>query len=46
MQTLNMTNLSRIDGFVKADGTIVIIDPNTFSGMAPSKLFIPRSSLY
>lgn len=36
MTVLEMKTLSRIDGFVKDSGEIVIIDPNTFSGMAPS----------
>lgn len=36
MKLLNIETISRIDGFVKDDGKIVIVDPNTFSGMAPS----------
>jgi D-alanine--D-alanine ligase len=36
MHTLGLTSMSRTDGFVTNDGTIVIIDPNSFSGMAPS----------
>ncbi|MCL5875567.1 MAG: ATP-grasp domain-containing protein [Candidatus Dependentiae bacterium] len=36
MQLLGMTNLARIDGFLCDDGTIVITDPNSFAGMAPS----------
>ena len=45
MQILNMANLSRIDGFVKPDGTIVIVDPNTLSGMAPAS-FLFREAAY
>ena len=45
MQALNMSNLSRIDGFVKKDGTIVIVDPNTLSGMAPTS-FLFREAAY
>ncbi len=45
MHALNMSNLSRIDGFVKKDGTIVIVDPNTLSGMAPSS-FLFREAAY
>lgn len=36
MQFLEIRTISRIDGFVTQDNKIVIIDPNTFSGMAPS----------
>jgi len=36
MKALDFTNLGRIDGFLKPDGSVVIIDPNSFSGMAPT----------
>jgi D-alanine-D-alanine ligase len=36
MRTLEFDTMCRIDGFVTADHRIVIIDPNSFSGMAPS----------
>ncbi len=36
MKAFHIETISRIDGFVRPDGHIVIIDPNTFSGMAPS----------
>ena len=36
MKILGIHNLARIDGFVTPDQRIVITDPNTFSGMAPS----------
>lgn len=36
MHALGFTNLGRIDGFLTTDGRIVIVDPNSFSGMAPS----------
>ncbi|HJM69218.1 MAG TPA: ATP-grasp domain-containing protein [Candidatus Babeliales bacterium] len=36
MKTLEMKNLARIDGFLTEDGEVVIIDPNTISGMGPS----------
>ncbi|NBQ17140.1 ATP-grasp domain-containing protein, partial [bacterium] len=35
-KVLEFKTISRIDGFVKKDGTIVIVDPNSLSGMAPS----------
>jgi D-alanine--D-alanine ligase len=36
MQVLGITNLARVDGFLTANGEVVIIDPNSFAGMAPS----------
>jgi len=36
MRVLGITNISRIDGFVTADEQIIIIDPNSLSGMGPS----------
>jgi D-alanine-D-alanine ligase and related ATP-grasp enzymes len=36
MKLLEIETISRIDGFVKKDGTVCIVDVNTFSGMAPS----------
>jgi UDP-N-acetylmuramate--alanine ligase len=33
---LGFENLGRIDGFLTQDGRIIITDPNSFSGMAPS----------
>ena len=36
MKTLNITNIARIDGFLTEDNEVIIIDPNTFSGMNPS----------
>ncbi len=36
MRALDIQTISRIDGFVTQDGAIIIVDPNTFSGMAPS----------
>ena len=35
-QALEMVTMSRVDGFAQQDGTIVIVDPNTLSGMAPN----------
>lgn len=45
MNILQLQNMSRIDGFLKDDGTIVIIDPNSFSGAAPSS-FLFREAAY
>ncbi len=36
MKALDITNLARIDGFLTPDNNVIIIDPNSFSGMSPS----------
>lgn len=36
MQFLDIKTLSRIDGFITKEHEIIIVDPNTSSGMAPS----------
>ena len=45
MHALNMSNLARIDGFVKTDGTIIIVDPNTLSGMAQQVFFSEKQHI-
>lgn len=45
MKVLELQNMARIDGFLKEDGTIIIIDPNSFSGAAPSS-FLFREAAY
>jgi UDP-N-acetylmuramate--alanine ligase len=35
---------ARIDGFIKADGTIYLNDPNTTSGMMPSSFFFHQAA--
>lgn len=35
---------ARIDGFIKADGTIYLNDPNTTSGMLPSSFFFHQAA--
>lgn len=44
MHILEMQNLSRIDGFYTSDNKIVIIDPNTLSGMAPSSFLFRQAA--
>jgi len=44
MHALEFTTMSRIDGFVTHDNTIVIIDPNTLSGMAPSSFIFNQAA--
>lgn len=44
MRALDITNISRIDGFVTKDERIVIIDPNTLSGMGPSSFLFREAA--
>ena len=44
MQLLGMTNMARIDGFLTKDGEVVIIDPNSFSGAAPSSFLFKQAA--
>ncbi len=41
---LGIQNISRIDGFVTKDEEIIIIDPNTLSGMAPSSFLFRQAA--
>ncbi len=41
---LDFKFMARVDGFLKKDGTVVIIDPNTFSGMAPSSFIFNQAA--
>lgn len=42
--TLGITNISRIDGFVTKDNHVVIVDPNTLSGMGPSSFLFREAA--
>ncbi len=44
MKALNFSTISRIDGFLKQDGSVVIIDPNTLCGMSPSSFFFNQAA--
>ena len=41
---LHFSLCARIDGFLTAQGTFVIIDPNTLSGMAPSSILFEQAA--
>ena len=41
---LGMQTISRIDGFLRNDGTVIIVDPNTLSGMAPTSFLFRESA--
>ena len=42
--TLGITTLSRIDGFLTSDGRVVIVDPNTLSGMGPASFLFREAA--
>ena len=44
MQTLDFTNLARIDGFLTPDGRVVIIDSNPLSGMGPATFLFRQAA--
>lgn len=41
---LNISTISRIDGFLTKDGRIVIIDPNTLTGMGPATFLFNQAA--
>lgn len=43
-KALEITNISRIDGFVTKDNRIVIVDPNTLSGMGPASFLFREAA--
>jgi D-alanine--D-alanine ligase len=44
IEILGFSNLGRIDGFLTPDNRIVIIDPNSFSGAAPSSFLFKQAA--
>ena len=44
MRTLEFSTICRIDGFLTDDDKIIIIDPNTLSGMAPSSYIFNQAA--
>ena len=45
-KALEFRTISRIDGFVMEDGAIVITDPNSLAGMAPSSFVFQQAAKY
>ena len=43
-QALGFRSYGRIDGFLRSDGEILITDPNSSSGMAPSSFFFEQAA--
>ncbi len=44
MEILEFETIARIDGFLKEDGSIIIFDPNSLSGMAPSSFLFRQAA--
>ncbi len=43
-QLLHFSTISRIDGFLTNDGRVVVIDPNTLTGMSPSTFLFHQAA--
>jgi D-alanine--D-alanine ligase len=44
MRALNMNTIGRIDGFLTPDNNVIIIDPNTLSGMGPASFLFRQAA--
>lgn len=44
MELLEFPTISRIDGFLKKDGMVVIFDPNSLSGMGPASFLFLQAA--
>lgn len=44
MQVLGIETIARIDGFLTKDGRVLIIDPNTLSGMSPTTFLFRQAA--
>ncbi len=44
VQALEFGIFGRIDGFLQSDGTVVIVDPNSLSGMGPSSFIFNQAA--
>lgn len=45
-KALDITTVARIDGIVSKNGDVVIIDPNTLTGMAPATFLFTQAAEY
>lgn len=45
-KALGFQTMARIDGFATTDGNVVIIDPNSLSGMAPSSFLFVQAAYH
>jgi D-alanine-D-alanine ligase len=44
MQVLEMQTIARIDGFLTSDNRVIIIDPNSLSGMGPASFLFKQAA--
>lgn len=44
MKALEFETIARVDGFLTSDGRVVIIDPNSLTGMAPSSFLFRQAA--
>ncbi len=42
---LGMSNVSRIDGFITHDDRVILVDPNTISGMGPASFLFREAAM-
>src|SRR4029079_4019629 len=45
-EILQFSTISRIDGFLTHDGRVVIVDPNSLTGMSPSTFLFNQAAEY
>jgi len=45
MEILDFETLARVDGFLTSSGEVIIIDPNTLSGMGPSSYIFNQAAV-
>lgn len=43
-KALHMQTISRVDGFLTREGTVIIVDPNSLSGMAPASFLFREAA--
>jgi D-alanine-D-alanine ligase len=46
MEILEFETIARIDGFLQDDGSVIIFDPNSLSGMAPSSFLFRQAACH
>jgi D-alanine--D-alanine ligase len=46
MKILEFKTIARIDGFLKSDGSVIIIDPNSLSGMGPTSFLFLQAACH
>lgn len=46
MHALDFTTMARVDGFLTPEGEVIIIDPNSLSGMGPTSFLFNQGAQY